>query len=82
MSAVAEEIWAILRENSLQLTKLRESHEEFKQAQKETARIIEKIQRETAREIEKVNKNVGRLTNRLGEFVEEAVRPAAVKLFR
>ena len=93
MSAVADEIWEILRENSLQLTKLRESHEEFKQAQRETERIIEKIQRETAREIkevqkqtareiEKVNKSVERLTNRLGEFVEEAVRPAAVKLFR
>jgi len=82
MSAVADEIWEILRENSVQLDKLRKSHEEFRQAQKETERIIEKIQRETSREIEKVNKNVGRLTNRLGEFVEEAVRPAAVKLFR
>jgi len=75
MSAVADEIWEILRENSVQIGLLRES-------QKETERIIEKIQRETAREIEKVNKNVGRLTNRLGEFVEEAVRPSAVKLFR
>lgn len=82
MNAVADEIWEILRENSLQLTKLRESHEEFKQAQKETERIIEKIQCETAREIKEVNKSIGRLTNRLGEFVEEAVRPAAVKLFR
>lgn len=82
MNAVADEIWEILHENSLQLTKLRESHEEFKQAHKETERIIEKIQRETAREIKEVNKSIGRLTNRLGEFVEEAVRPAAVKLFR
>jgi hypothetical protein len=69
----------ILRENSLQIGLLRES-------QKETEQIIEKIQRETAREIQKVNdatnKSIGRLTNRLGEFVEEAVRPAAVKLFR
>jgi hypothetical protein len=82
MSAVADEIWEILREvaegqkeNKEQILLLRES-------QKETERIIDKIQRETSREIEKVNKNVGRLTDRLGEFVEEAVRPAAVKLFR
>ena len=75
MSAVADEIWDILRENSLQIGLLRES-------QKETERIIEKIQRETAREIKEVNKSIGKLTNRLGEFVEEAVRPAAVKLFR
>jgi hypothetical protein len=82
MSAVADEIWEILRG-------LAKSHEEFKveqqafrESQKETERIIEKIQRETAREIKEVNKSIGRLTNRLGEFVEEAVRPAAVKLFR
>ena len=75
MSVEADEIWAILRENSLQIGLLRES-------QKETERIIEKIQRETSREINEVNKSVGRLTNRLGEFVEEAVRPSAVRLFR
>ncbi len=75
VSVEADEIWAILRENSLQIGLLRES-------QKETERIIEKIQRETSREINEVNKSVGRLTNRLGEFVEEAVRPSAVRLFR
>lgn len=89
MSAVVEEIWEILREvpegqkeNKEQIRLLCESQEAFKQSKKKTERIIEKIQRETAREIKKVNKNVGRLTDRLGEFVEEAVRPAAVKLFR
>ncbi len=86
MSAVADEIWGILREvakeqkeNSLKIGELRE-------AQKEAAREIKEIQRETAREIKAVNdatnKSIGRLTNRLGEFVEEAVRPAAVRLFR
>jgi hypothetical protein len=82
MSAVADEIWDILRG-------LAKSHEEFKveqqafrESQKETERIIEKIQRETAREIKEVNTSVGRLTSRLGEFVQEAVRPSAVRLFR
>ncbi len=86
MSAVADEIWGILREvakeqkeNSLKIGELRE-------AQMEAAREIKEIQRETAREIKAVNdatnKSIGRLTNRLGEFVEEAVRPAAVRLFR
>jgi len=89
MSAVADEIWAILRENSLQMGVLRESHKEFKEqfeaTQKETDRILKDLQatqKETSREIKEVNKSVGRLTNRLGEFVEEAVRPSAVKLFR
>ncbi|MEI6745330.1 MAG: DUF3782 domain-containing protein [Methylococcaceae bacterium] len=96
MSAVADEIWDILREVS-------ESHKEFKEAQKEarieTDRIIKELQagqkelqagqkelqalqKETSREIREVSKSVGRLTNRLGEFVEEAVRPSAVRLFR
>ncbi|MEI6746503.1 MAG: DUF3782 domain-containing protein [Methylococcaceae bacterium] len=50
---------------------LAKSHEEFKAEQT----VLQ-------REIKEVNKSIGRLTNRLGEFVEEAVRPAAVKLFR
>ena len=117
MSAVADEIWDILRG-------LAESHAEFKEeqkalqeAQRETDRIlkelqigqkelqigqkelqigqkelqtgqkeVQEVQKTTSREIKAVNdatnKSIGRLTNRLGEFVEEAVRPAAVKLFR
>ncbi len=71
MSAVADEIWEILRENSLQLTRLEAT-------QTETDRILKKL----SVDVKEVNKSVGRLTNRLGEFVEEAVRPAAVKLFR
>ena len=36
----------------------------------------------TNQEIKAVTASVGRLSNRLGEFVEEAVRPAAVRLFK
>ncbi len=89
MSAIADEIWGILRGISETNRELAESHKQFKEehnafreAQLETERIIKELQRETAREIKEVNKSIGRLTNRLGEFVEEAVRPAAVKLFR
>jgi len=37
---------------------------------------------DTDREIKAVTASIGRLGNRLGEFVEEAVRPAAVRLFQ
>lgn len=37
---------------------------------------------QTRREIKVVNESIGRLGNRLGDFVEEMVRPAAVRLFR
>jgi hypothetical protein len=48
----------------------------------ETDRIIKQMAHETSREIKAVNASIGRLSNRLGEFVEEAVRPAAVRLFQ
>ena len=45
---------------------------------KETDKQIQ----EMIREAKVVSTSVGRLGNRLGEFVEEAVRPAAVRLFQ
>jgi hypothetical protein len=100
MSVEANEIWDILKENSLQIGRLqsaqletdrilkelsaeiKETSREIKEVQKETAREIKEVQKETAREIKAVNTSIGRLSNRLGEFVEEAVRPSAVRLFR
>lgn len=38
--------------------------------------------RDTERAIKAVNTSIGNLGNRLGQFVEEAVRPSAVRLFR
>lgn len=45
-------------------------------------REVANEQKALQREVKEVNKSIGRLTNRLGEFVEEAVRPSAVRLFR
>lgn len=66
-----DDIMKILLETSLGLRELKES-------QKETDTRF----KETAREIKAVNASIGRLSNRLGQFVEEAVRPAAVRLFQ
>ena len=52
---------------------------------KETDKQIQEMIREakaTSKEVKAVTTSVGRLGNRLGEFVEEAVRPAAVRLFQ
>lgn len=38
--------------------------------------------RDTDRKIKEISTQIGRLGNRLGDFIEEAVRPAAVRLFR
>lgn len=71
MSTTAEEIWAILREVA--------------QSQKETDRKFQETDKkfqETDKKIKAVTTNIGRLGNRLGDFIEDAVRPAAVRLFQ
>ena len=45
-------------------------------------REVVESQKETDKKIKEVTANIGRLGNRLGEFIEDAVRPAAVRLFR
>ena len=59
--------------------------EEAKQykLQREQDRLEEQKRNKALDEkIKQMTKNVGQLGNRLGEFVEEMVRPAAVRLFR
>ena len=54
-------------------------------SQKETDRRFQETDRqfkETDRKIKEVTTAIGRLGNRLGEFVEEMVRPAVVRLFQ
>jgi len=64
MTAVANDIWAILRE--------------LAESQKETDRKFQ----ETDRKLKEVMTGTGKLGHRLGDFIEDAVRPAAVRLFR
>jgi hypothetical protein len=85
MSVEADEIWAILKGISETNKELSKAHQEFKEEQKalqaaqvETDRILNKL----SADVKEVSRSVGRLSNRLGEFVEEAVRPSAVRLFR
>ena len=82
MSVEANEIWGILKENSLQIGRLQSAQLETDRILKELSAEIKETQKITAREIKAVNTSIGRLSNRLGEFVEEAVRPSAVRLFR
>ena len=51
---------------------------EVAESQKETERRF----KETDIKIKEMTANIGRLGNRLGEFIEDAVRPSAVRLFR
>ena len=65
--------------------KFQETERKFWETSQETDRKFQETDRkfqETSREIKVVNESIGRLGNRLGDFVEEMVRPAAVRLFR
>ena len=77
MTTIADDIWAILREVAQGQKELKLAQDKFQTAQ----HALQDAQKETAREIKAVSASVGRLSNRLGEFVEEAVRPSAVRLF-
>lgn len=58
---------------------------ETEQMRRETERMSQETERkfqETGRKIDQVTEAIGKLGNRLGDFIEDAVRPAAVRLFR
>lgn len=61
--------------------KFQETDRKFQETDQKFRDTDRKFQ-QTNREVKAVTASVGRLGNRLGEFVEEAVRPAAVKLFQ
>ncbi|WP_211942353.1 hypothetical protein [Cylindrospermopsis raciborskii] len=65
---------------------LREQSQETDRNFQETERLLREQSQETDRllreESKRVNNQIGQLGNRLGEFVESQVRPAAVKLFQ
>ncbi|MCX7088664.1 MAG: DUF3782 domain-containing protein [Methylococcales bacterium] len=64
---------------------MKENQAEIKEMKKETERMVqetERITQETAQSFKTVNTIIGNLGNRLGQFVEEAMRPSAVRLFR
>ncbi|MCX7111173.1 MAG: DUF3782 domain-containing protein [Proteobacteria bacterium] len=48
----------------------------------ERSKEIDRQFKETDRKIKEVTASIGRMGNRLGDFIEDAVRPAAVRLFR
>ena len=85
MTAVADDIWAILRElaESQKETdrKFQETDRKFQETDRKFQETDRKFQ-ETDRKLKEVMGGIGKLGNRLGDFIEDAVRPAAVRLFR
>lgn len=78
MNTAADDIWAILRELAQSQKETDRRFQETDLKFQETARRFQ----DTDRKIKEVTASIGRLGNRLGEFIEDAVRPSAVRLFR
>ncbi|KDR59327.1 hypothetical protein APPUASWS_031975, partial [Arthrospira platensis str. Paraca] len=58
-----------------------ESDRRFREQSQESDRRFRETERIIKQQNEKLNQELGKLGNRLGEFVEWQVRPAAVQLF-
>jgi hypothetical protein len=96
MATTAEEVWALLREvleaqketdRKFQDTdrKFQDTDRKFQDTDRkfqDTERLLKEQSQAADRRIKQVNDQLGKLGNRLGEFVEGLVKPAAVRLFR
>jgi hypothetical protein len=91
METTHEEIWAMLRElvASQQdiAQRFKETDKKFQDTDKKFQDTDKKFQdtdkkfQDTDRKIKAISIQIGQLGNRLGQFVEEMVRPSIVKLF-
>ncbi len=73
-----EDIWKLFQETD---RKFQETDRRFQETDKKFQATDKKFQ-ETDRKIKQVTENIGRLSNKLGDFIEEMVYPAAVRLFQ
>ncbi len=81
-----DDVWKLFQESD---RKWLETREQIREIAKETYEEMQKMFQETDKKfqetdkkIKQVTENIGRLGNKLDDFIEEMVRPAAVRLFR
>ena len=72
------DVWRMFQETDL---KFKETDLKFKETDRKFKETDRKFQ-ETDKAIKKVSDNIDKLGNRLGEFVEEMVKPGLVRLFQ
>jgi hypothetical protein len=88
-----EDIWRLFRETDRKMQetdrRLKETESLIKEQStqlsaqlKEYSAQLKESERNWEKRSKELDKKIGRLSNRLGEFVEEMVKPAAVKLFQ
>jgi len=93
MATTADDVWRLLgelaeaqkeTERKFQESehRLQETERLLKEQSHATDRLLKEQSQATDRKIQQVSQQIGKLGNRLGEFVEWQVRPAALRLFQ
>ncbi|WP_006788860.1 hypothetical protein [Thiorhodospira sibirica] len=81
-----DDVWRLFQETDRRFQEterqMKESALETDHRFQETERLIKESAKETERLIKQLSKNLGDIGNRLGEFVEQMVAPAVVRVFR
>lgn len=77
-----DDVWKLFQESDKKFQETREEIREMFQETNKQFQATDKRFQATDKKIKEVTKNIGRLGNKLGDFIEEMVRPAAVRLFR
>ena len=79
MATTPQEVWQLLGEL---IEAQKETDRLLKEQSQEANRRFQETDRLIKEQNQRLNEELGQLGNRLGEFVEYQVRPAAVRLFR
>ena len=86
MATTYEDILALFQESDRKFQQLfQETDRRFQDTDRkfqDTDRKFQETERVLREKLDRVTNAIGKLGNRLGDFIEDAVRPAAVRLFR
>jgi hypothetical protein len=77
-----DDVWKLFQESDKKWQQMREASAENDRKWQQMREEMHEMSKETDRKIKEVSTEVGRLGNKLGDFIEEMVRPAAVRLFK
>jgi hypothetical protein len=81
-----DEVWKLFKETDRKFQetdrKFQDTERLLKEKSLETERKFQEMERAFEKQNRELSKKLGELGNRLGDFIEEMVKPAAVRLFR
>jgi hypothetical protein len=77
-----EDIWKLFQETDKRFQENDRKGQEMRMEMRQSAKETEKMIHDLSIENKKTSELVGNLTGRLGQFIEEMVYPAAVRLFQ